>query len=174
MRVAPCPRYEGRAPAPSGWRHRRRRAIPAVTGRSCGFSKWQQQCENRAPGLALELDEAAVARDELLGNRKTQPRTARAARHQGIEDARPDRLRHTGTVVLHLQTGDQAMACRTDADIRERTRAHDDASRLADRLQGVTGHIQQSLDHLVPVEHRVWKTGVIVTIDCYSRRRLGA
>ena len=62
----------------------------------------QSQLKHRSAGLALEFDQAAVAADEVLGNREPEPGARRPARDERIEDRLLELVGNAGAVVLDL------------------------------------------------------------------------
>ena len=73
-------------------------------------SKGSRIVKTVRPGPALELDQAAVAADEVLRDREAEAGAVRAARHERIEDRVLELGRHARPVVLDLDAGDDAVA----------------------------------------------------------------
>src|SRR5882757_4918289 len=117
MRAVPYHRCAGLVPKPNEWKRHRPRARCAVPGRSLGLSEWQEQSKDGAFGLALKLDEAAVAGHELLSYRESQARAIGTSRDQRIENTGAKLVGHPRPVVFDFYARHQAVTRRTDTDI---------------------------------------------------------
>src|SRR3954470_1268755 len=153
MRAVPYHRCAGLVPEPNEWKRRRLRARYAVPGRSLELSEWQEQSKDGAFGLALKLDETAVAGHELLSDREPQAGAVGTSRDQRIENAGAKMVGHTRPVVFDFDARHQAMARGSDTDIGQRAGAQSDPSAVTDRLQCIACNIQQCLDDLMPIQH---------------------
>ena len=107
-------------------------------------------------GTTLELDQAVVTADQVLRDRKTEPRAVGASGHERIEQRVAQMVGHARTVVFELHARDEPMAARADVDVGQRARAQHDAALAArvlrDRLQRVATEVEHRLDDEIAIE----------------------
>src|SRR6185312_9366899 len=133
----------------------------------------QHQREDGPSRLALELDETAVANDEVLRDGKPEAGAARATGDERIEEA-PTQLRSDArAIVLHLNARRESVPAPGDHDVRERTRSQGDPPALADRLQRVARDVEQRLYELIAIEERARQARVVVALDRNGGRCFG-
>src|SRR5690606_6264995 len=106
----------------------RMEASTSTSQTSSGFDVFcsmesQQDRAGGQTGGALELDQPVVATDQVLRDGEAEPGAARAPGDERIEQGHSQVLGYAGAVVLELHAGDQAMARRPDAHVRQRPRA---------------------------------------------------
>src|SRR5918995_133450 len=146
-----------------------------------GFSEMdmerQQDRELGQTGTTLELDQAFVATDQILRDRKTEPRAVGAPGHEWIEERVAQMVGHARTVVFELDAGDEPVTARADVDVGQRARAQHDAALAArvlrDRLQRVATEVEHRLDDEIAIERQRRQARVVVTFDHHARRRVG-
>src|SRR6202047_4170049 len=104
----PCRCLSAPSRAPIGWRHRRRPAKLAAASNSYGVHG-QRNDEYGPTRGAVELDQAAVAADQILRYPQAEARAIGASGHQRVKNRVANFRENSRTVVFGLYRGKEQM-----------------------------------------------------------------
>src|SRR5471030_1625977 len=102
--------------------------------------------------MAVTLDQALVLTDDVLGDRKPEPGTVRAAADHRVKNGFLKVGRNPGAVVDDFDLAHQPMTYMSDGELAHRAGAQGDAAQAqfvlpADGLHRVAHDIEHGLDH---------------------------
>src|SRR5262245_17912082 len=97
----------------------------------------QPKLKHGSTRLARELDEAAVAADEVLSDREAEPGASGLTGHERIDDGFLELIGDAGSVVLDLGRQHEAVLLRAEREVRQSPRPEDHSAALADGLHRV-------------------------------------